>query len=109
VQELKGGTWIDVRIPRRWKVGSQLYGVSAISDSNVWAVGSAVNGGLVLHWDGIAWDRLASPEQQTAELFSVSGASAGNVILSGEYQPNSRILPLIARWDGNQWVKSFPN
>ena len=50
----------------RWTVmldrpGPQLVAVAAISDRNVWAVGSTADHGVILHWDGHGWWPSVSP------------------------------------------------
>jgi hypothetical protein len=45
-----------------------LYGVSAVSASDAWAVGYYVDNGtntdhtLILHWNGTAWSRVKAPQ-----------------------------------------------
>jgi hypothetical protein len=42
-------------------IGGELHGISAVSSSDAWAVGAADNRkpGLVLHWNGTNWTRVA--------------------------------------------------
>src|SRR6266699_2075460 len=67
---------------------NELYGVSAVSGSNAWAVGRQNSTGvfktLILHWNGAAWSTVKSPSPSSsdAELFvvmAVSGSDAWSV------------------------------
>ena len=61
------GPRCQARTPRP----SRLFGVHALSASNVWAVGEYFDGSidktLIVHWDGSAWTQVPSP--------NVSGAT----------------------------------
>lgn len=77
-----GTAWRRVASPnpggsarRNW-----LDGVAVISRSNAWAVGAYFDGTwdhtLVLHWNGTAWKRVASPNPGGSSVLSSVGASA---------------------------------
>jgi hypothetical protein len=56
-----GRTWEIV--PNLLMIGySELYGIKAISPSDVWAVGEKDGRALVLHWDGTYWKIVPGPE-----------------------------------------------
>src|SRR5258708_35981555 len=64
----KGTAWSKVRRPSPGSGANYLYGVSAVSRSDAWAVGSyssSLNPGaydtLILHWNGTAWTQVKSP------------------------------------------------
>jgi hypothetical protein len=53
-----GSQWtLDVNVP-----GQSLYGVEALSATNVWAVGTDSYGPLILHDDGSGWVTVPTPE-----------------------------------------------
>ena len=101
--------------------GSFLFSVSAVSSSDVWAVGQYSNGAnqtLVLHWDGNRWTSVASAnpggtisgDQNT--LTSISAESSTDAWTVGNFgDPVSHAEhTLIEHWDGNAWtVETSPN
>jgi hypothetical protein len=54
IEHFDGVHWGVVSIPGTW--GTGLYDVTAVSASNVWAVG----GGRTLRWDGRSWTVAAN-------------------------------------------------
>jgi hypothetical protein len=89
-----------------------LQGISAISDSDVWAVGyESLNGALkgaaqAFHFDGTQWTLAATPSGPTARFNAVTSLASDNVWAVGENNQQT----LIAHFDGRRWqaVKS-PN
>jgi len=86
-----------------------LYGVSAISADDVWAVGSYVQAGLfrtlTMHGDGTQWSILPSPNAGASSnyLLSVAALSTDDVWAVGEYDQAGVFKTLIMHWDGTQW------
>ena len=89
-----------------------LTSVSADSASDAWAVGAyrnnttGVRDTLILHWNGTAWSRVASPSPGTRlnMLTGVSAAGAGNAWAVGFYRSQAAgTLPLILHWNGTAW------
>lgn len=77
-------------------MSNSLYGVSATSASDAWAVGyydisTNQDRSLVLHWDGSAWTQVPSPNPATLtnELYGVSAISANDVWAVGDYTNNT--------------------
>ena len=61
-----GSTWSVVTSPNAGTGSNYLYGVAAVSVSDIWAVGYYTTTGtlqqtLTLHWDGAAWTQVPSP------------------------------------------------
>jgi hypothetical protein len=101
---------------RRWRAvptgcGEALYGVDAVSATDVWAVGP----NTTCHFDGNAWVVVPSPQPRGAfneleySLRDVSAAgpndvwaSGYRVIQSGEY---SVFASLVEHWDGTAWTR----
>lgn len=125
VEHWNGRAWKVVPTPPVGVYGA-LEGVTALSPTNVWAVGAAgVNVGkrialrtLVLHWNGRKWARVPSPNPATAAtaaaeksdaLVAVAGASARDVWAVGSYfvrsgrQHTNRTLAL--HWNGRRWTQ----
>ena len=102
---------------------NNLFGVAAISDSDVWAVGtfngsnnnSAINETITEHWNGSAWTLVPSPNVGTkgSSLFAVSAASTNDVWAVGRVQTSSSASgnrTLIEHWNGSAWsVIASPN
>jgi hypothetical protein len=72
-----------------------LYGIAALSPTNIWAVGYAnensqgKNGqALIEHWDGTRWTLVSSPSAGNATLlYSVAAVSSTNIWAVGYIQP----------------------
>lgn len=105
----------------------RLFGVTALSAKDAWAVGSYVvprpgrrfspERTLVLHWNGKAWKRVRSPNpsernprtsRHDDELAAVAAVSARNVWAVGNYfrrAPSGRhsFQTLVLHWNGRHW------
>jgi hypothetical protein len=110
VEHWDGARWDIVKNPN--SLGTDLDAVSAVSSTNVWAVGAG-EGTLVEHWNGTKWSRVASPTPGvTGHLLGVSAITASNVWAVGWYSPATGALfkTLIEHWNGSSWsVVSSPN
>lgn len=112
--------WTVVRSPNVTTgqfADNTLLSVAAISDTNVWAVGSESNTGasprgdhpLIEHWNGSAWSISQFGSQvvsQIAFLTSVSASAANDVWAVGSILPNGDFntqLPLSEHWNGSAW------
>ena len=84
--------------------------MSAISSTDVWAVGnyqtSAGTFTLTEHWNGTSWSIVSSPNPSTTanDLYGVGGSSSSDVwavgyYSSGQYTTHS----LIEHWNGTAW------
>src|SRR5262249_56698705 len=92
---------------------SYLFGVTALSSSNAWAVGGYVNGTveqtLIEHWNGRSWKRVASPNPGGAarvnDLESVTAISPSNAFAVGYYDVNGTSVArtLVEHWNGRSW------
>jgi hypothetical protein len=97
--------------PRAISSLTTLYGVSADSATDAWAVGYYDNSGggevpLTEHWNGTAWKTVTAPVPSGATqivLQGVSAVSATDAWAVGSYQNSSGTLPLIERWNGTAW------
>jgi hypothetical protein len=66
-----------------------LHGVAAASAANAWATGNTSNGpstqSLILHWNGTAWTRAASPDPGgRGNLAAIAESSPGNAWAIGQ-------------------------
>jgi hypothetical protein len=115
-----GQTWTIVPGPTSLNgVPAYLNGVTAVSSTDVWAVGpytpclpSCQGKSLVEHWDGVQWSVVASPNLSTRrnELFAVSARAANDIWAVGYFFDDITVDedPLIEHWDGTAWT-AFPH
>ena len=106
-----GTSWTRVPSPNPGTLqgGNQLFGISGVSASDLWAVGFYVdNNGyetLILHWNGSTWSQVASP---AGDLAGVTAISSNDVWAVGEN--SGYTATLILHWDGTQWsTMASPN
>jgi hypothetical protein len=95
--------------------GNRLNAVTAISGSNIWAVGAhgtftddpVSSETLVEHWNGTAWKIVESPNPDTSgnELNAIVALSASNIWAVGSYVDSSTGAerPLGIHWNGTAW------
>ena len=110
--------WATVASPNPGTSSNFLNGVSALSASNIWAVGSYGNGNggfpLVEHWNGSKWTVVSSPTIKGGSAYSLNGVvalAANNVWAVGAYNNASNVQQtLIEHWNGATWsVVASPN
>jgi hypothetical protein len=104
VEHWNGSSWSLVASPRRpggFDSTAALYGVEAISPSNVWAVGYSGSDAfetLVEHYNGSTWSEVSSAGA-SGYLSSVSATGANDVWAVGATGTGN----LIQHYDGNGW------
>ncbi|MDQ3706454.1 MAG: S-layer homology domain-containing protein [Chloroflexota bacterium] len=99
-----GVNWTVVPVPTpQGASGTYLYGVDAVSSSDVWAVGSYAAQGIkafIVHWNGSSWNvKPVQHNTSTTSLYGVVAISSNNAWAVGSSYP----MPLIVHWDGNAW------
>src|ERR1041385_8217150 len=97
-----GTQWTVVSNPSRFA----LYGVTALSSNNVWAVGEQ----SILHWNGTSWSNVSFPLPPNGSypiLKGISALSANDIWAAGysqfAYFDGYRYYPLTYHWDGTNW------
>jgi hypothetical protein len=109
IEHWDGSTW--TQLPRPVGTGSDLLGVTARSASDAWAVGSVTTGNfvtktLILHWDGHAWKRTATPAPgHGSSLRGVTALSARNAWAVGQFRTALEGKLLIEHWNGRVWKR----
>jgi hypothetical protein len=107
-----GKTWSKVSSPSPGGWNNVLFGVSAVTADDAWAVGdtSATSPGgvqsLVVHWNGTKWSRVTSPNpgSQFNDLQAVSAASASDIQAAGnQLGPDLPYATLTEDWNGKAW------
>jgi hypothetical protein len=97
---------------------NNLYGVSAVSSTEVWAVGvyyntSGTGQTLVERWNGSVWSIVPSPNVAGSdnELRAVYARASNDVWAVGNYyDQNGTSHTLIEHWNGSAWsITSSPN
>jgi hypothetical protein len=108
--------------PRHPLNGAQqvLNSVAAIGTGDVWAVGQTIDTAtgsffpdktLTMHWNGVAWAVVASPDGPAEDVLSgVSAASSSDVWAVGQRTDRSGTIPteasLILHWNGTAWSRT---
>jgi hypothetical protein len=86
---------------------SALYGIAAVSDNDIWAVGSwgqEGGRGLIEHWDGTNWS-VATVLPFGTLLFGVAARSSSDVWAVGQIVvPGGQEQTLVEHWNGRRWV-----
>jgi hypothetical protein len=109
-----GVQWTVVPSPNVGVGFNGLVGVSGVSSGDVWAVGGFKSDSdhyrtLTLHWNGVSWNVVPSPNlgEDDADNISVGIAAVGanDVWATGEYFDRAALhyLPLVMHWDGVEW------
>jgi hypothetical protein len=130
IEHWNGAKWSIVPSPSppvaRGRRGyASLEAVSALSATDVWAVGNSIVGvpataarTLIQHWDGQRWTIVPSPNVSSKGvtnnfLFSVSGSGRGDVWAVGSWGGSfaggyggKGDHALALHWDGRRWSRS---
>jgi hypothetical protein len=116
ISQCKG--WSIVSSPNVNGAYNILSGTTALSASDVWAVGDSFNTStsiqqtLIEQWNGTSWSIISSPDIGPSDSLSgVAAVSASDVWAVGS-SSNSMHYPqtLIEKWNGTQWkVVPSPN
>jgi hypothetical protein len=110
-----GRDWSVVPSPNRGTGSNSLSGVTVISSTNAWAVGS-FNGvpddkTLILHWNGTAWKVVKSPNPVSDSfnnLYDVDAAGPNDIWAVGEGDDSGGYRPLLLHWNGDRWRSFAP-
>jgi hypothetical protein len=108
IMRWNGQTWSIVTSPNVGSSDNYLYGVTAISANDVWAVGyyadqSELYHTLTMHWNGQTWSIVTSPDPGiNGNLFRAVAAAATNDVWAVGYQVNGSNVSftLIERYSG---------
>lgn len=106
IEHWNGSVWSVVASPNRPLPTNYLAGISAVSSSDIWAVGrSEFNQSLTEHWNGTSWSIVASPNVGAVDniLWSVAAVAANDVWTVGETDSGGNPQPLVEHWNGTSW------
>ncbi len=110
VEHWNGSAWTLQATPNTG--AGWLFGVAAVTNTHVWAVGDALGRPLVLRWTGSKWTSMSVPHPGShGKLLGVSAVSAGNAWAVGSYvSSNHRLRTLVLHYDGTSWKRvACPN
>jgi hypothetical protein len=115
------GGWNPIGAPNLGTGDNFLYGVAAITASNVWAVGSWRQDNivgtrrqtLIGHWDGTTFTSIAGPDptSTSSDRLAAAAASGANDVWAVGVSVDGGIeRQLILHYDGSMWsIKPTPN
>jgi len=116
VQHWDGTAWSVIPSPDPGAVQNILYGVAALSDSDVWAVGADQDANrvwhtLAEHWDGTSWTVVPTPDPGSSgnQFYALTAVSSSSVYATG--QQSGAAFPsqaLIEHWNGRSWSALTP-
>jgi hypothetical protein len=101
---------VSVPVPKG-ATSATLNGITAISATNAWAVGSQTSTSgvvqpLIEHWDGTQWRVTPAPSFHQGAALTAVGGRAGDLWATGETSPQSFSgSGLILRYNGSVWTR----
>ena len=112
IEHFNGTTWSVVPSPSPGALQNILYGVAAITDTDVWAVGAQQDANnlwhtLTEHWNGSTWSVVNAVDAGTNgnQFYAIKALATNNVYAVG--QQSGAGFPsqaLIEHWDGKSWT-----
>ena len=120
IEHWNGSSWAVIPSPNGTFPVNYLNSVSAVSSTDVWAVGYTFNGivsdsksrTLILHWNGSVWNVVPSPNTSSPEnrLKAVVAISANDVWAVGDSYDYTNFRTLTMHWNGSAWsIVPSPN
>ncbi len=114
IEHWNGTSWSIMPSPNVPSSVNQLNAVSAVSASDIWAVGYSNNRGagtgyqtLTEHWNGTSWSIVSSPNVGSFSNFlsGVAVVSTGDAWAVGTYSNSygGPTLSLTEHWNGTSW------
>src|SRR2546421_158680 len=112
IEHWNGHKWSVVSSPNAGMQNNQLAGVTAVSATDIWAVGNfepAINvpvQTLTLHWNGTSWSVVSSPNVGSGfnTLQAAAAVSTNEVWAVGQSSTASGVVQtLIEQWNGTVW------
>jgi hypothetical protein len=111
IEHFDGTAWAIVPSPNpRGETNAQLLGATALSATDVWAVGFGHGGAgtLAEHWDGRRWSIVRTPnvvQGGSNQLTSVNALATNDVWAVGSSQAaGGAARTLTEHWDGSSWT-----
>jgi hypothetical protein len=117
VEVWNGKKWTIADTPQPGSVRDMMFGVSALSRSNVWVVGDREGADNVFetlaeHWNGHRWSVVPTPDPGSTgnHLYAVDAVASDNVWAVGQrLGASAPDQGLVEHWNGRRWsVVSIP-
>jgi hypothetical protein len=106
VEHWTGTTWASITAPTSGALTTVLYGVSCVSDTSCFAVGTSMSAThtkpFIIRWNGTAWSTSASPGLAYAGLSDISCAGPKTCFAIGSVAAQTTST-LLERWNGTKW------
>jgi hypothetical protein len=112
VEHYDGTSWSVVPSPSPGARQNILYGVAAISDTDVWAVGTQKDSNdvfhtLAEHWNGTAWSVVPAVDAGASgnSFYAVTAVSSTSIYATGQQSGSgfpSQVLT--EHWNGSRWT-----
>ncbi|HKO62411.1 MAG TPA: fibronectin type III domain-containing protein [Pyrinomonadaceae bacterium] len=109
IQHWDGTEWRIVPSPNPDDQVNELHGVAALSANDVWAVGFSFGSQsesnidtLILHWDGVSWSEVATPNNVLGvanQLFGIAAISTNDIWAVGSAGGEA----ISMHWNGSAW------
>jgi hypothetical protein len=107
-----GTVWTQVPSPNAGTSDNYLYGIVAVSQTDVWAVGNYIGPtgttqALIERWNGTTWSIVSSPELDTVNFNprGVDSKGSAPIVLAGSVDNGVASRTLIERWNGARWKR----
>lgn len=105
-----GSNWSQVPSPNIPGGANQLFGITAITANEIWAVGTAAGAPLTMRWNGSAWSIVSVQRNgglSTEKLTAVSGTAGDDVWAVGDGKGvfTTQTFATIRHWDGARWTE----
>lgn len=120
VEHWNGANWSVIASPNVGSGNNSLEAVTAISATNMWAVGlfnmkKDVSQPLIEHWDGVRWQVVSGPEVKNSTgvadslLMGVTAIAPDDIWAVGSYNSGTigPFLPIYEHWNGIKWSLIF--
>jgi hypothetical protein len=112
VERFDGSVWSVVSSPSPGAKQNILYGVAAITDTDVWAVGAQEDANdvwhtLTMHWNGSTWSVVNAVDAGANgnQFHAVKALATNNVYAVGQQAgAGFPSQALIEHWDGKSWT-----
>ncbi len=108
IEHWDGTAWSVVPSPNKGPFPNSLSAIDAVAADDIWAVGTwftkaFVDRTLILHWDGVSWHRVQSPNAGSTgaanDVVAVAAIAADDVWAVGV----RGLRTLTMHWDGIAW------
>ncbi len=106
IEHWDGTSWSIVPSPNVPSQDNYLSGVTAVSATDIWAVGYVQKHGasLIEHWDGTSWSLVTGPRfAGSLYLNAVAAASATDIWAVGDAYEDHQTGSLLEHWNGTKW------